>query len=409
MNVGQSKIDNAFRGNSDLRDGSRSENIPHIAALDDLRGIAALMVFFAHITHNLTRGIDQSLGAWLHPDSVFFAILAEGHSGVSLFLVLSGFLFAYGAHNKEIRYGGFIRNRVLRIYPMYLLMLVLGAYTMTAQFSFLSFLSSVFLFSQTKDGLNGGGFTILLWTISVEFTFYLIFPFLHRFKTQLALKYLIGLLGLAIILRFLCVGLGANARDISYFTIVGRIDQFLIGMMAGYYCAVGLPEFKRPLLNLSLAVLLILVSLFTFNRLGGWIVVSGWKVVWPTYEAVMFGALIVAYLPCQRHLNRHYRKVIGRIGLMSYSIYVMHMPILLAIQSQHLYARVFSNLYANAMLSALYIVPIVLGVSTATYLLIEKPFMSLRGRYSTPIDKAEAYTPEYSAELLVSKPTEALK
>ena len=64
-------------------------------------GLAALMVFFAHVVHNLTRGIDKSLGSWITPESIFFAILSEGHAGVSLFMVLTGFIFSYGAFDKK--------------------------------------------------------------------------------------------------------------------------------------------------------------------------------------------------------------------------------------------------------------------------------------------------------------------
>jgi len=362
-----------------------SKNIQHLPALDELRGVAALMVLFAHLTHNLTRGVDPSMGLWLRPSNPVFAVLAEGHAGVSLFLVLSGFLFAYGAHDRRVSYWGFIRNRFLRIYPMYTLMLILAAYTYPAQFSLTGLASSVFLFGNTPAGLAGGAFTILLWTICVEFQFYLLFPYLISFKLKYGARYLVHLLGLAILLRVLCIGLGADPRDLSYFTIVGRIDQFLVGMIAAHCYRENFLITKRPLALLFATACVIALSLFAFNRLGGWERDADWKLLWHPYEGIMFASLIVVYLQAHGSLNRTYKCVLGRVGLVSYSLYLLHMPILLMFQKHHWYVKATSDPYVNAMLSGLYLVPIAILSATATYQLIERPFMSFRGEYLEPV------------------------
>jgi peptidoglycan/LPS O-acetylase OafA/YrhL len=361
-------------------------NIPHIGALDDLRGIAALMVFMAHLTHNLTRGIDPSIGAWLRPDNPLFAVLAEGHVGVSLFMVLSGFLFAFGADGQRVSHAPFIRNRLLRIYPMYMLMLILGAYANPAQFNSQAFLSSVFLFSNTGSALNGGEFTYLLWTISVEFVFYLIFPFLHRFRIMYGVKYLARLLLLFLALRFLCIGLGANARDISYFTIVGRIDQFLIGMMAAYLFKDGGLRFKMPGTVLIGFVVAIVGSLFALNKLGGWENAAAWKGIWHTYEAILFAGFIVSYIACHSRMHAVYKRVFSYLGLISFSLYLVHMPILMLFQKHNWISHIAGNIYWDAMISGIYILPLVILVSTASYHLIEKPFMSYRVKYLNPLE-----------------------
>ena len=43
------------------------------------------------------------------------------------------------------------------------------------------------------------------------------------------------LIGIFLLLRVLAYLLGADMRDISYWSIIGRIDQFLLGMLAGFY------------------------------------------------------------------------------------------------------------------------------------------------------------------------------
>ncbi|WP_316159410.1 acyltransferase [Bradyrhizobium sp. SZCCHNRI3042] len=362
-----------------------SKNIPHVPALDELRGIAALMVLFAHLTHNLTRGVDPSIGAWLYPSNPFFAVLAEGHAGVSLFLVLSGFLFSYGAHNRQVSYRGFIRNRILRIFPMYVLLLFLEAYTYPAQFSFSAFASSLFLMGNTPAGLAGGAFTILLWTICVEFQFYLVFPFLNSFKLKYGVKYLVHLLGLAILLRILCVGLGASPRNLSYFTIVGRIDQFLIGMIAAHLYREGVLATRKSGVLLVGVSCLIVLSLFAFNRLGGWERDANWKALWHTYEGFLFASLIVIYVQAHGSFHDYYTTLLRKIGLVSYSLYLIHMPILLMFQKHNWYLTLTGSPYVNALLSGVYLVPVAVLVATATYWLIERPFIDLRGEYLKPV------------------------
>jgi peptidoglycan/LPS O-acetylase OafA/YrhL len=44
-----------------------SSNLQHVAVLDELRGIAALMVLLAHAMHNLTHGVHPEMGGWIYP------------------------------------------------------------------------------------------------------------------------------------------------------------------------------------------------------------------------------------------------------------------------------------------------------------------------------------------------------
>jgi peptidoglycan/LPS O-acetylase OafA/YrhL len=234
-----------------------------VAALDELRGIAALIVLFAHVIHNLTHGVHPEMGSWIYPASPLFAILAEGHAGVSLFMVLSGFLFGLAAFERHVRYLPFIRNRVLRILPMYVLLLAIGAALGPPPASAGAFLRAAFML---ETPTFGGAYTIILWTIPVEFAFYAIFPCLNAATNRFGYKFLLGLLAAAIAYRIYRVLGGANPRDISYFSFVGRIDQFLIGLLVAqgvrrrwFPVSVGLPE-------LLAAAAVVLGSLFVFNR-----------------------------------------------------------------------------------------------------------------------------------------------
>lgn len=362
---------------------SRSVNISYIRSLDQLRAVAVLMVFLAHCLHNFTRGMDTALGPWLFPSNPVLSVIAEGHAGVALFMVLSGFLFAYGAYGKDVIYFKFLRNRVLRIFPMYLLMLLLGAYAYPGTFSFIAFLSSLFLFSNTPGALNGGMFTILLWTISTEFTFYLLFPYLHRMFGLSGAGFLLKFILLAILLRVICVALGASPRDFSYFTIFGRIDQFILGMLSAYCLLNGRFQAFSSRLALAASILAVVLSLYLFNVYGGgWVSESRWKILWPTWEGIVFSALVVAFIRNQRSEVASFP---GRaavfIGSVSFSIYLLHQPVIHVAQRAKLVFVTGMGIHADALLTGSLVFLGVLALSRLTFELIERPFMEMRSSY----------------------------
>ena len=102
-------------GEDDTPQGSQTPR--HIPALDGLRAIAILLV----IPHNVY--IFETTRGWLAP---FAWISNAGWIGVQLFFVLSGFLItrnllsSRGAPNY---YSAFFGRRILRIFPLYYLVL----------------------------------------------------------------------------------------------------------------------------------------------------------------------------------------------------------------------------------------------------------------------------------------------
>ena len=157
--------------------------------LDGLRFFAFLAVFLFHSFYTKEPVVEKS-----YFFLIFKNITRHGDLGVNLFFVLSGFLITYLLLNeKELRgqidIPAFYMRRVLRIWPLYFLMVFIGfvifpiikarfgetAYIEPARpWYYIAFLSN---FNTLFYGSNTPTLT-LLWSVAIEEQFYLIWPVL---------------------------------------------------------------------------------------------------------------------------------------------------------------------------------------------------------------------------------------
>lgn len=365
----------------------KSSNIKYLPALDHLRGYAALLIMVYHgilVFENFF-----ATGAWVDTLNPVYALFVEGHTAVSLFMVLSGFIFTFGAYGKRIDYGGFVRNRFLRIYPLFLAVIAAGIYFYPKQVSFNGFLKTFFFYSYAPDALNLGPFSALFWTISVEFQFYLIFPFIFYLMGRYGTRSIFLLIAASFGVKLLCVyQLGYTANFISYWTLAGRIDQFLLGMLAAHIYALGSLNLKRLLVPSAVGVV---AMIFIYHRLGGWPAQSGWKLLLPFAEGAAWAAFMLAYTQRFTENTGAWAKAMTFLGERSYSFYLIHLVVWFYFYRNGLLIRPFeSPLYNSFANSALIVLPATLAISTVTYALIERPFLRLRVRYLKPASERKA-------------------
>lgn len=365
----------------------KSSNIRYLPQVDHLRGVAAVWVLFYHGAHLLSgalggKGGGMSEAEWPHSLNPFWALVYEGHTAVALFMVLSGFIFAYGAIGHRIHYGRFIGNRLLRIYPLYLSIIFLSLALDSSHYTLESFLSTVLPLADFQT-LPAGRMIEMAWTVGVEFQFYLIFPFLLASLNEKPLKTLIGVLAIGLSFRVLGCAVGANPREISYWHLAGRIDQFVLGMGAAYLMRVW--ENRRGLLRgvFWMAIPLAVAVIYYFHRAGGWPVVAGWKVVWPTIEGSVWALLILGYAGAGVILPRLISAALARVGEISFSIYLLHFPIIDAFaRHPDFLPRISKRPEVNALFSTLVLaLPCTLALSWLTFRVIELPFLQRRQKY----------------------------
>ena len=351
----------------------KSSSGHYYIGLDHLRAIAVFMVFFWHFGEN-------------HPPHISLfplSLLTQGYTGVALFMTLSGYLFAKLLDKKRFKYKWFIWNRLLRLIPLlFVVVVVVGFEHYLKGDDLLNYATKVMMGIITPTLPNGG------WSITAEFHFYLILPLL-LFATKKNSGLLIIILLMALVLRAFLHHKLEQIQLLSYFTIIGRIDQFLLGILAY--------KFRSQISNNHIFIFFnfIIFALFFwyFQSQGGF-----WghpsfpspSSIWifiPTIEGIAYALIISWYDNSFEHSTGALSRFFAMIGTYSYSIYLLHFFIVFRLSNAiDLHIADLSNQYANILFSTLcFLIMIPIGYFSFKY--IESPFLKFRTKYILPEEK----------------------
>lgn len=188
-------------------------------------------------------------GVFSNPSIIGF--ISKGNLGVSFFFVLSGYvmMLAYYKNGKPFSLSQFYLNRVARIYPLYLvatlLSIIFKYFLFDKVFSLgdnilniLVLQAYFFPFSSTISEVFGLG-----WSLTTEFLFYAIFPFLltkvylSASKTLKQIAFIVFIVWVISVggSSFLQNGYDTNIQihDFIFHFPVWHINQFLIGNLFG--------------------------------------------------------------------------------------------------------------------------------------------------------------------------------
>jgi peptidoglycan/LPS O-acetylase OafA/YrhL len=364
----------------------RSPNIRYLPAVDHLRAYAALLIVFYHGLHLFSYHArfhqDFGIDHWLQPANPLLAALAEGHTAVALFMVLSGFILTLGALDGGVSAWGFIRNRLLRTNPLFLLLVFAGIAAFPDRFSWTGFLQTIAGFGNLPGALVTPPFSSMLWTIAIEWQFYLLFPLLVPVLRSGWTRQVLGIIAVLLLLRGFAVLAGGNARDIGYMTILGRLDQFLIGMWAAWAFRTWPLSRRIGALLAGAALVVVVAALAVLNAAGGWPATPAWKIAWPPVEALLWAAFVIGYVAAANIASGLWSRVVARIGEISYSIYLIHFIVIWMLVRYDLPLAFTGRLAVDAVLeTGLVALPVTLAIAGLTYHFVERPFLRLRGRY----------------------------
>ncbi len=199
----------------------------YIQYIDGLRAIAVTLVFIFHLAPEFLPG---------------------GFIGVDVFFVLSGYLISgiiIERHNTEQFYRHFIIGRVRRLVPAYIL--VVAATSLVAWFILLpnelityvksllaatTFTSNIFFYLNSDYFAGSSEFYPLLhtWSLSVEWQFYLFFPFVLIFMLRVRKKHMLASLIVLLALSALVAYLATQHNpSLAFYNTPFRASEFLIG------------------------------------------------------------------------------------------------------------------------------------------------------------------------------------
>jgi peptidoglycan/LPS O-acetylase OafA/YrhL len=321
-----------------------------LASIDALRGFAALWVFSYHLWNVFAPGYSPQGTPKEHvpftadtPVGVVatYLIFAYGYTGVGLFFVLSGFCIHLPQARRFHKSGEdrlepreFFRRRFWRLYPAYAASLVLGAAGMMAMMAptdkigVYVLVNAFFLLAVRPDALMLGP---VYWTLWYEVQFYLLYPLLLKLVRRVGFGP-VGAVLLVAELAFALLPVPEFLKPVEKhfeWLFVRRYFEWFLGMWLAERVATGRAVPKA---------------------VAGWIVVVGATLgvvfshtppLWPVHDLFLavasFGA--VAYLtapapePAANSVRGRVRGVFAWLGDSSYSLYLIHMPLMRVINA----------------------------------------------------------------------------
>lgn len=331
------------------------------------------MVFawhFMHYKNGYPVPFDVSV-PWI------ISVFDEGHTGVALFMTLSGYLFAKLLGGRSIDYAPFLWNRALRLLPLLTLVLAIVGFQriFIEGASFVSYGKAVAAGVLLPSLPNGG------WSITVEAHFYLLLPLL-LWLSRLSKWILPAFVVLMILVRFMLYAKLGEIQTLAYWTIVGRVDQFLLGIIA-FQCR---SVISKPLVIMIIALAGLTSTLHVFNLNGGFYNFpsypspsSAW-VVLPSAEGLCYALLIASY-DVWFKAKGPVSLFISKLGSYSYSIYLLHFFVVFR-AAEFIHERVMdiSDVWLALAWSLICYVAM-MPIGYLSFRFIESPFLRFRKRY----------------------------
>ena len=369
-----------------------------LPALDGLRGIAILAVFFYHYAGGLANKVSSGP---LHALGMIFAF---GWSGVDLFFVLSGFLITgilFDTQNDPNYYRNFYARRVLRIFPpfyllafIYLLLTpVTGAHWRLLHLSYLFYLGFPFaLIWPRLMEISPLVLTSHLWSLCAEEQFYLIWPWtIARLRNQIfILRACAVAAGLAFLFRVLiCI---TNCLDIAWTHdfLVSRMDTLALGAAIAILVRGPLQEVIlrwAPVVFL-LAAGVVLGTCFvrhTVNHSDPIIATMGFSFIALAYG----GMLALALRPGSWAEWIFSLKVLRVFGRYSYGMYLYDLPLTILLSPRRDFLiSVLHSYTAGSVVLLLFCLLLNLLIAGASFHFLESPIMrqKLRFKYASSGD-----------------------
>lgn len=349
----------------------------YISAIDGIRAVSILLVLFSH------AGLQDVI---------------PGNLGVLIFFVISGFLITrlmiveVEAHGT-LSLKAFYLRRIFRLMPAMLVYLVIFGtacvYLFGAEITTMHILSGVFYFAnyyQVYIGYPDYSPVPILWSLSVEEHYYIVFPFimlLFRKNPQRMIKWLLAAVVVVLVWRFYVYAKCENApdwpycglpTDMRFHTTTTIVDCIFYGSLLAlvlHYAKDGALKWllgPAALFAAGFGLLLTLVIRDPQFR----------ETIRFTLQSLCVAVLIMNVLYSSFSLPRTIlcNPVLIYIGKLSYSLYLFHFGVLNVLHGFEQQGLLPQH---SLLTTVLYLVAS-LGCAALSYHYIEQPMLALRKR-----------------------------
>lgn len=285
--------------------------------INGLRAIAVIAVMLFHFDEKLLPG---------------------GFAGVDVFFVISGFLMTSiifkGLKQNNFTLIGFYIARANRIIPALVLLcfvvIVFGWFFLPPfeykalskhAASSVSFVSNIIYWREAGyfDSDSNGKWLLHTWSLSVEWQFYIIYPFLlvllKRFCTPKNLRQILVLI--TVLGSFLSIYLTLHWPEGAYYLLPSRVWEMTLGGLAFLYPNISIINKNKKQAEL-LGLIMIVSALFLVSRDNAW---PGFLAFIP-----VLGVYIILISNRQNSIITN-NIIFQKIGTWSYSIYLWHWPL----------------------------------------------------------------------------------
>ncbi|WP_226704398.1 acyltransferase family protein [Microbulbifer elongatus] len=342
--------------------------------IDSFRGIAALVVVIFHYHHfylsdNRKRGEIPSVETFPFAQ-ILEPVYIYGHWAVELFWAISGFVFYHVYLKRKAGILEFVSFRVARLYPLHVATLVFVAllqyvsmqtvghwqvYGNNDSFHFVLQLLLATNWSSVSHGLSYNG---PIWSVSLEVAAYAMF-----FISLTAIRHSPILISVALVFATWILAAGYPSGT---FYLSASIFQCACYFFCGglTYCLSAI-TYNRPArfdgLSVTLLILLALIAVINIEGIAGYLACMG---------IVYFAALL------EKHF-KHCPKSLLQLGDLSFSVYLVHVPLQITLLLIMDLAFNGDRSFANSIFTLPIYITVTILAASATYKYYELPARKL--------------------------------
>lgn len=365
-------------------------------SLNGIRALAASMVIVHHI-----EMVKSNMGM-----SVYKLPGDIGGLGVTLFFVLSGFLITYLLFAEQQQTGtiqikNFYIRRILRIWPLYYLIVVLSFFLFSQviypegmaelqKHYWIKFVLNIFLMANVSHACIGKvPLGSNLWSVGTEEQFYLIWPWLVKKLKSNGVPLLIAImviLGLSRILlsQYVYAGALEGTRRYMFFLLqflnLFRIDCMAMGALGAWILFFKKGQILKFIFHKATQVIVWIACITSF-------------VMGITYFDTMnhiiysfFFIIILMNLAANKStMVSLENKVLNFLGKISYGLYVYHfIAVIVILKLLNKYIQ-FNNAAIQNIVIYVFVFVLSIVISSLSYRFIEKPLLRMKSRFTNII------------------------